>query len=373
MRKNNVLVFCTDSPGPEYGGAEISLCRTVSYLKNQYDIKFLIHHQAVKKVKTFIEENHFPFHHYVVPNSFPHFFKGIAKAFRVTRKYKGIYVIWCHHLDSNRWLQLWLAFTRSKFIIAERLIPTSKDDFSKSRLTAIIKKFVVSRAYQTILCGFSQAENYKTFFKASNCFIIPNSRPVLKIAEQSKTIRNASGKDDEKSEKVVICIGRLTPQKDQKTLIKAISLIDKSIKVSLLLLGEGEMEQELKRFIERLELENVYFKGFEQNPLKWLATSDVFVLPSLSEGLPGALIEAMAAGIPAIATDIPGNNELIINGQTGLLVPVKNEKALAEAIETILKNRSLAKRLSENAFQHVLKNYSIDQEEKKWLKVFDEI
>ncbi|MFT3703610.1 MAG: glycosyltransferase family 4 protein [Agriterribacter sp.] len=371
LQKNSRLVFCADSPGPAYGGAEISLCRTVDYLKSNYDIEFVIHPQAVKEVKAFVREPNFSVHYHTVPNNSTYFLTGLFKAYQLTRKVRGIYIIWCHHLDSNRWLQLWLALSKKKFILAERLIPTSIDQISKSRLTTLIKKFVVKRSFKTVLCGYSQVDNYKAFFNADNCMVIPNSRPIAKIEEEARLFKSAN--QEKSNARIIVCVGRLSPQKDQLTLLKAIKIVSKKIDVKLMLVGEGESERELKVFVETNGLQNIFFNGFEKAPVKFLSQSDLFVLPSLSEGLPGAIIEAMAAKVPVIATDIPGNRELVIDGYTGLLVPVKDEITLAAAIEKMLTNPVLASTLSTNGFRHVLEHYSMDQEKEKWKALVESV
>jgi len=112
--------------------------------------------------------------------------------------------------------------------------------------------------------------------------------------------------------------------------------------------------------------DHVTFAGFQRDPLPWLAIADIFVLASPAEGLPGAVIEAMAARVPCIVTDIPGNNELVYDGMTGLLVPVGEPKKLAAAMQTLLSDQQLATQLADRAFAHVLTKYDISVEREKW-------
>jgi len=94
---------------------------------------------------------------------------------------------------------------------------------------------------------------------------------------------------------------------------------------------------------------------------------------SLGEGLSGALIEAMAASVPCVATDIPGNRELIQHEVTGLLVPTKDPKALAHAIERLLLDTDLAQRLAKAGYQLVAKAYDESVEKAGWVKLFSAI
>jgi glycosyltransferase involved in cell wall biosynthesis len=138
---------------------------------------------------------------------------------------------------------------------------------------------------------------------------------------------------------VIINIARLTKQKGQEYLIRAFKIVADQIQgAKLLILGEGERERYLKYLVKKLDLENdVLFLGWQKNPFKFLAKAKVFVLSSLWEGFPNTLIEALACGIPAISTDCPsGPDEIIENAKSGLLVPVKDEKALSQAMIKIL-------------------------------------
>jgi len=151
---------------------------------------------------------------------------------------------------------------------------------------------------------------------------------------------------------VVINVARLEEQKGQEYLIRSFVRIKKEIPLTkLVILGEGHLEHKLRDLAKGLGLEqDVVFLGWQKNPFKFLAYSKVFVLSSLWEGFPNTLLEAMALGLPVISTDCPsGPNEIIKHGENGLLVPVKDETALVNAMINILKDSGLAQRLGENA------------------------
>jgi len=129
-------------------------------------------------------------------------------------------------------------------------------------------------------------------------------------------------------------VGRLTAQKDYATLLRAVALIPK---VSLCLVGDGEQRHELESLASSLGIaDRVHFVGAVDNPSGYLAQFNLFVLPSLWEGLPTVLLEAMAAGIPVAASAIPGNTDLIKNNVTGWLFPPGNPAALAQVIQDVL-------------------------------------
>jgi len=147
----------------------------------------------------------------------------------------------------------------------------------------------------------------------------------------------------------IIGIGRLTKQKGFQFLLKAFKLVREKHKVKLLLLGEGEEFNNLESLCRALSIEKeVAFLGFQDNPYKYLARSNIFVLSSLWEGFGNVIIEAMACGIPVIATRCPyGPEEIITDGVNGLLVPVGDVNALAEAILRLLDDEPLRRRLGE--------------------------
>lgn len=135
---------------------------------------------------------------------------------------------------------------------------------------------------------------------------------------------------------LIVTSGRLDPLKGQKYLLEAVHRLvhDQGRSLRLVILGQGPLEGELRDFIRDHKLEShVTLAGFVSNPLPWYRHARLFVLPSLSEGMPNALLEAMACGTPVLATDSPGGtNELLDGGRCGRMVPPRDSAALAEAI-----------------------------------------
>jgi glycosyltransferase involved in cell wall biosynthesis len=117
----------------------------------------------------------------------------------------------------------------------------------------------------------------------------------------------------------------------------------------LIILGEGEARKSLERLAERLGVRNdVDFPGFIKNPFPYMRNCTVFVLSSRFEGLPGALIQAMACGAPVIATDCPsGPAEIIKEGSSGFLIPVGDQERLIGAMKQLLDNEELRRSFSE--------------------------
>jgi glycosyltransferase involved in cell wall biosynthesis len=143
----------------------------------------------------------------------------------------------------------------------------------------------------------------------------------------------------------VVGMGRFTREKGFDVLIRAMSLV--RAPAMLLLLGEGKEEANLRTLAEATGIsEQVTFLGFRKNPYPILREATVFVLPSRYEGFPNGLAEAMALGIPCIATRCrTGPDELIRDGVDGVLVPVEDPEAMAAAIERLLGDSGLRERL----------------------------
>jgi len=137
---------------------------------------------------------------------------------------------------------------------------------------------------------------------------------------------------------VILGVGRLTAIKDFSTLLKAFALVRSQRPAHLLILGEGEQRNLLVQMTRDLNIDtDVLMPGFVADTLSYMQRCRVFVLSSLSEGLPGALIEALASDCPVISTDCPGGaREILANGEYGDLVPVGDPDVMADAICKVL-------------------------------------
>ncbi len=150
---------------------------------------------------------------------------------------------------------------------------------------------------------------------------------------------------------VVLGVGRLLPVKGFDLLIAAFARVRARRPARLVVFGEGPARGALERLVCRRGLDDcVSLPGFDPNPFRYMSRCALFVLSSHSEGLPGALIQAMACGAPVVATDCPGGPaEVVTDGADGLLVPAGDEAALAAAIERLLGDPELARRLGRRA------------------------
>jgi glycosyltransferase involved in cell wall biosynthesis len=178
-------------------------------------------------------------------------------------------------------------------------------------------------------------------------------------AKASLTVRRDLGIGDQR--RIVVCVGRLIPAKNQSVLIRAMGRVVASFpEAALLLVGDGPSASDLRAQAARDGLEGSVFFALERTDVdEVLAASEIFVLPSDVEGIPLSLIEAMAAGRPVIATDVPGNADVIRAPEHGILVPPRNPDALAEAIERLLSDPDRAGAIGRAGQAHVRQKFDI--------------
>lgn len=176
------------------------------------------------------------------------------------------------------------------------------------------------------------------------------------------------------NEKVLLWVGRMDPVKGLDTLVAAVDLVRRNWPVKLLLAGDGPERANVESGIARRGLGDcVRLLGRRDDVPRILKSADVFVLPSRTEGLPNAILEAMAGGVPVIATDVPGSRDLVTDGVTGLLTPVDDAHRLAVGIEKLLSNAVAARRMAENAREMVAREYTLERCHKRYLELYREV
>ena len=165
----------------------------------------------------------------------------------------------------------------------------------------------------------------------------------------------------EDEDNIIITVGRLHKQKGYSYLFHAISMVEKEMpRLKLLIIGEGEDENNLKDLAESLDLNNkIIFAGLRYDVEKILPMTKIFILPSLWEGMPNVLLEAMAAGKPVIATEVGGVPEVVLHGKTGILVPPEDSDAIANAMRYLLQDELKAKKMGEAGRLRVEEHFTI--------------
>lgn len=172
---------------------------------------------------------------------------------------------------------------------------------------------------------------------------------------------------------VVLAVGRLIPVKGFDTLIEALARSRANPPAQLILLGDGPQRNALAERVQKLDLAGrVHLPGFDPNPFAFMARSAVFVLSSRHEGLPGALIQAMACGCAVVATDChAGPAEIVEDGVTGLLTPVEDAAAMAARIDRLLADRELRDRIGAQARRDVVRRFSLEAVMKRYVEALE--
>jgi glycosyltransferase involved in cell wall biosynthesis len=174
---------------------------------------------------------------------------------------------------------------------------------------------------------------------------------------------------------VIANIARMSPEKDQETLFIAMKRVIKNYpEVKLLLVGKGNLEDKLRMLVEQLGItKSVEFVGEIQDISSVLERIDFLVLSSLTEGLPMAVLEALAFEKPVVATIVGDIPSVVVDGETGCLVPPKNPGQLANAISFLLKNRDKALEMGRNGRELVKDKFSAERMAVETEKVYRDL
>lgn len=202
--------------------------------------------------------------------------------------------------------------------------------------------------------------------------IIPNAIVPLPPTDVSREELLAELELPEAS-RLAACVGRLWPQKRIKDAIWAADLL-KVIRddMHLLIIGDGPQRVQLVRFRNQVRIaDRVHFLGHRNDVFRILPHVDVFWSTSGYEGQSNSILEAMACGVPVVATDIPGTRDLVASGETGFLVPVGNRAAFAKLTNQLLDNPQLARKLGENARNRVHTHFSIAEMIRRYTDLYD--
>jgi glycosyltransferase involved in cell wall biosynthesis len=206
--------------------------------------------------------------------------------------------------------------------------------------------------------------------RESKITVIPNAVKPLDTSLINRTeTRSDLGLNE--GDPFILSIGRLTYQKGHEFLIQAMSkVVGRFPNVKAGICGDGPLRSQLETQIKEAGLSgHVRLLGAWEDITPLLASADIFVLPSRWEGLSRALMEAMAAGLPAIATQVDGIRDLITDGVNGLLVPSEDAVALGNSILELIENAAMRKRIALEGQAHVLQAHSVDDMCRKYYEL----
>ena len=199
---------------------------------------------------------------------------------------------------------------------------------------------------------------------------IPNGAEIPDLPVDRPEVRVRLGLPEKKL--IVLYAGRLHPQKDVFFLLRCWKdFIRQRPASQLVLIGEGPQKNEIQRYlIDHGLVENVLCPGYVDHVANYMAAADVFVLPSRREGCSNALLEAMAHELPCIATDSPGNDEVIDNETTGFLVEFDNLVQLQFVLIRLCDDPAIRQRVGQAAREHVRESFSLEQNAQRHIDLY---
>jgi len=199
--------------------------------------------------------------------------------------------------------------------------------------------------------------------------VVFNTVDFDRVLEDSTEVTGAPIKGIAKNCKILVP-GQLTRSKGQYTAIKAAALLKKKkLDFVMWLAGDipiGNKSQYYENLLDLIRVsgleENVFFVGWRSDVPALMRLADIVVLPTHTEGFPRALAEAMVLGRPVVSTAVGGVSDLIIHGETGLLMPVDDENALARSIERLMSDGEFARRIVAKAHKYIYDSFHTDKQ-----------
>ena len=299
------------------------------------------------------------------------------KVFREIRPDAVVFVrawLWCY-----RWyvpIAAWLAGVPLRFSIAHLAPPphpVNSGTFLERiwhrlrRLPHLWSLRAASRFEKSTICVSDDIRNslVKDYHYPSKKTITIRNGVVLPEFHQDREIRDRVRAQFGLAEEefLLVCVARLNEQKRIDILLLALAkLLHKGISCKCVILGDGPLKDQLTSQAIELGLSgHVFFEGFQEDPVQYLIAGTAFVLTSGAEGLPLALLEAMACGLPCIVTKVGGNSEAVTDHVEGLVVPPGSVDRIAAAIEYLLTHPVERETMGKSARERVQEEFAIDK------------
>lgn len=224
------------------------------------------------------------------------------------------------------------------------------------KISELIKPYTYSNADQVIANSDKLSQDFgKIIHKKVVTIYNPIDFDQIKKAMEEEVPENLKAEAAEFKGRLLITVGRLTRQKDLQTLIRGYGKSKAKNYTMLWIVGDGDERKSIEALIKQLGLENhVHLLGYQSNVYKFLRYGDLFLQTSLYEGCPNALIEAVAAGLPSIATNcLSGPSEVLVNGRGGDLISIGNVDELALCIDKYFESPDILKKKEKYAQKHL--------------------
>jgi glycosyltransferase involved in cell wall biosynthesis len=245
-----------------------------------------------------------------------------------------------------------LAGTRARLVLSERSALVRGDRGRVRRVLEVpAKRLAYRRASLVTAVSEGVAAQLVSLVKVADDKVRVVYNPIVDATLDDLARQPVEHPWFHESVPILLAVGRLVDVKDYPTLLDAFAIIRARHAARLVILGDGPLRSLLEQRAAELGVDrDVCFLGFDSNPFRFMARATVLMHASKAEGLPGALIQAMACGVPVVATDCDfGPREVIRSGHDGFLVPVGNASQLASRVADLLVDRAMAGRIAREA------------------------
>jgi glycosyltransferase involved in cell wall biosynthesis len=275
------------------------------------------------------------------------------------------------HLHHAAWMARWSRLAAPVPVVIDTLHSSAIGRIGR-RLGYILSRWCPDHV-TAVSRATAESHRHARMVCARNLCVLPNGIDVKRWRPDGQArndLRQALGL---KEEFLWLAVGRLEPVKDYPTLLHALKRAPQTTQLAIL--GEGPERINLLHLTERLGLERrVHLIGFESKVQRWMQAADGFVLASLYEGLPMVLLEAGASALPAVATNVPGTREVILNGVTGWLTCADGADALAAVMTRLMRVSDEERRaMGERARQSVAERFSVEKVLDQWEALYTEL
>ncbi len=380
QEKSRKILILTTAYLPQIGGSELAIKNITDRLPEfKFDLitsRFSPDaqaHEKIGQVDVYRVGNSLSRFSFLLPKNFLPIAVFLKARRLITQQgeYDLIHAYQASQAAGGGWLLKW-AYPRIPFLVT---VQEGKILSEQSWLTKLFRYLIFKKADRATAISNYLAEYVASQNKNLLVSIIPNGVDAAnyELRIMNYELRQKLGMKPD--EKVIITVSRLVPKNGVEDLIDAFAYArqQSSNPLKLIIAGDGELKEGLKNKIRNLKLDNnVLVLGeiqSEQIP-DYLSCADVFVRPSLSEGLGTAFLEAMASGVAIIGTPVGGIPDFLKNGETGLFCEPRNPQDIADKIIEIIQNQDLREKLIKNARKLVEEKYNWDTIAQEFKKIY---
>lgn len=355
------------------GGAEVGALRLIRSMRSDH-----IHHSLciLKHNGDLSDLPHDIDCHIISLNSNHLAFLELCRLYRKTQTHI------CHVNNLSPWLDAVLAarLAGCKCLLTFHGVENSNLKFSNAR--RLLWKISATLSPQITAVSNSTAESFRNITGLTNntCIVIENGVDVnlyrpFTFDYMKRSARKAFGFPEDAL--IIGCVAGLRPVKNHRGLLEAFADTITNVDTShmfLILVGDGPLSSDLRILAQNLSIQNnILFLGNRNDVHELLPCFDLFVLNSHTEGMPYAILEAMASGLPIIATNVGANAEIIDDHKCGLLVPKDDTRALSNTLSYLFHNTSLLSTFGDNSRRKIINQYTLNNTIQKYNNLYQAI